>query len=91
MSLLSRLFGGSSAPRPEQGPEIYKDFRILAEPINEAGKFRIAARIEREVGGEAKSHQMIRADTFDSADTAREMSAAKARQMIDEQGDALFD
>jgi hypothetical protein len=86
MPLFSRLFGGSSAPTSEPEPEIYKDFKIFAEPANEGGRFRVAARIEKEIDGEAKSHHMIRADTFDSADAAREASAAKARQLIDEQG-----
>ena len=50
MSLFSRLFGGSSAPDPESKPEIYEGFRIFAEPVRAAGGFRVAARIEKDIG-----------------------------------------
>jgi hypothetical protein len=94
MSILSRLFGSSSssssssAPAPE--PEIYKDFRIFVEPIREGSRYRIAARIEKEADGEARSHHLIRADTCDDADLARELTLQKAKQLIDEVGDAIF-
>ena len=90
MSFLSKLFGGGSAQKPEAEQVIYKDFRIFAEPISESGGFRVAARIEKEVGGETLSHELIRADVCRSETQAREISAAKARQVIDEQGDGLF-
>lgn len=90
MSILSRLFGRPSAPKPEPEPVTYKDFRIFVEPIREGGRFRVAARIEREIEGEIRSHQMIRADTCESADAAEEVTMRKARQMIDELGDAIF-
>ena len=93
MSLLSRLFGGSPSakPGPEPEPEIYKDFTILADPAREGGRFRIGARIEKEIGGELWSHHMIRADTFDSADEARQMTLRKAKLLIDQCGDKLFE
>lgn len=91
MSILSRLFGLGSGPAAAPEPEVYKTFRIFAEPMNEGGRFRLAARIEKEIDGETRSHHLIRADTFDNADTARDMSGKKARQLIDQQGDALFD
>jgi hypothetical protein len=92
MSLFSRLFGGGSAPKPEPEaePEIYKDFRIFAEPVKEGGGFRVAARIEKEIGGEVKSHRMVRADTCDSVETAREVTTNKAKMLIDQQGNAIF-
>jgi len=93
MSLLSRLFGGSSTPKPEpeREPEIYKDFRIFVEPLKVAGGFRVAARIEKEIDGALRTHHMIRADTCDSLDTAREVTTAKARMLIDQQKTAIFD
>lgn len=90
MSILSRLFGRSSAPKPDPEPEIYNDFRIFVEPVREGGRFRVAARIEKEVGGETRTHSMIRADTCDSADAAEELTLRKARQMIDQMGEAIF-
>ncbi|HMQ95020.1 MAG TPA: HlyU family transcriptional regulator [Amaricoccus sp.] len=91
MSLLSRLFGGSSAPKPEPKPEIYKDFRIYADPAKEGSRFRITARIEKEIAGALKAHTMIRADTFESAELAQEMTLRKAKLLIDERGDKLFE
>ncbi|GGL60183.1 HlyU family transcriptional regulator [Wenxinia marina] len=89
MSILSRLFGrggagGSSAPEAE--PEMYNDFAIFPQPIREGTHWRVAARIEK---GE-RTHHLIRADTMESEDVARETSLAKAKQMIDQMGDGIF-
>jgi hypothetical protein len=89
MSLLSRLFGGGGKTAKE--PEVYKDFRIFPEPQSGAGGFRIAARIEKEVGGETKTHHLLRADTVQSLEEAEAFSVRKAKQLIDEQGERLFD
>lgn len=89
MSLLSKLFGGgtrSAAAKPEE----YNGFLIFAEPMPDSGKHRIGARIEKEIEGEVKVHNLIRADLLDDLEAAKEASARKARQVIDEQGDALF-
>ena len=88
MSLFSKLFGGGSSKEPE--PETYKDFHIFAEPAKESGGYRLAARVEKEIDGETKSHRLIRADTFNSQDAAIEASVAKAKQLIDQLGDELF-
>lgn len=90
MSILSRLFGSGSGALAAPEPETYEGFRILVDPIKEGGGYRLAATIEKEVGGEVKSHRMIRADVFTSEDEAKQFSLAKARQMIDQQGEALF-
>ncbi|MCP3971527.1 MAG: hypothetical protein GY717_14660 [Rhodobacteraceae bacterium] len=89
MSLLSRLFGGGGSA-PEAEPVSHEGFRIFAEPVSEPGGYRICARIEKEIGGEMKTHQMIRADTYGSADAATEASVAKAKQVIDQMGEAVF-
>jgi len=89
MSLLSRLFGSGSEPKEPQS-EMYNDFKIFPEPVKEGGSYRIAARIEKEIGGEVKSHYLIRADTYESASAATEASILKAKAMIDQQGDRIF-
>jgi hypothetical protein len=91
MSLFSRLFGASPTQKPDAEPEIYKGFRIFAEPIKAAGGFRVGARIEKEIGGQHRSHNLIRADVCESEDTAREVSTRKAKALIDQRDDALFD
>jgi hypothetical protein len=88
MSILSKLFGG--APKPAKEPELYKDFRIFPEPQSDAGGFRIAGRIEKEIGGEVKIHRFLRADLIQSKDEAERFTLLKARQIIDEQGERLF-
>lgn len=87
-SFLSRLFGASAAKTPE--PILHKDCRIFPEPIREGAIFRIAARIEKDFGGETRTHRLIRADTCSSQVEAVQASADKARQAIDQLGDSLF-
>lgn len=91
MSLFSRLFGASPDQKPDVEPESYKGFRIFAEPVKAAGGFRVGARIEKEIGGEIRSHNLIRADVCESEDTARDVSTRKAKALIDQRGEALFD
>ncbi|MCA9680472.1 MAG: transcriptional activator HlyU [Myxococcales bacterium] len=89
MSLFSKLFGGGGAASAPE-PETYEGFRIFPEPIKESGGFRLGARIEKEVGGETRVHQLIRADVFQSEDEAMKFSVSKAKQMIDQMGEGLF-
>lgn len=88
MSLFSRLFGGGASKDIE--PESYNGFSIFPEPMKDGATWRIAALIEKEIDGEVKSHQLIRADTLESQEAASEASVRKAKQVIDEQGDRLF-
>ena len=71
-------------------PETYDGFTIFPEPASEGGRYRIGARIEKEIGGELKSHILIRADVLDDHQSAVTASLNKAKQVIDEQGDRLF-
>jgi len=90
MSWLSRIFGSSEGAKPEEKSIEYKGFQVYPEPIPDGSQHRIAARIEKEIGGELKTHQLIRADTLADRDAAVEASLAKAKQVIDEQADRLF-
>ena len=85
MSLFSKLFGGGS-PKAEVKPEIYEGFSITPTPIPEGSRYRLSARIDK---GE-QTHTLIRADVLEDIETANSVSIAKAKQMIDEQGDRLF-
>lgn len=89
MSLFKKLFGGSGTPKGPE-PVSYDGFTILPEPIKEPDGYRIAARIEKEIGGDLKSHHLIRADMLHSADQAAEASIQKAKSMIDQMGDKIF-
>ena len=90
MSLFSRLFGGKAKADEAAEPVVYEGFRIYPNLMSEGGEFRLAARIEKEIGGETKVHQLIRADTIRGEEAVIDASIAKAKQMIDEQGDRLF-
>ena len=89
MSFLKRLFGGGSseADASPSGPaESYEGYAITAAPIREGSRFRIRAVIEKD----GKRHEMIRADTLDSQEAAASASTAKAKALIDQQGETIF-
>lgn len=88
MSLFSKLFGGGKQPEPE--PVAYKGFDIFPAVMPEGSKYRLSARIEKTLEGERHTHVVIRADVFDSQEQAESISIAKAKQVIDEQGDGVF-
>jgi hypothetical protein len=87
MSIFSKLFGGG---RPEPEPELYKGFRIYPEPQQAQGGYRIGGRIEKDVDGAVRRHDFVRADTLQSAEEAERYTLVKAKQLIDEQGDAIL-
>ena len=92
MSLFSRLFGSkaSADDTPSAQSVEYEGFRITPQPMKEAQGFRLCAVVEKDVNGERKSHHLIRADTIADFDACVEASIAKAKQMIDQQGERLF-
>jgi hypothetical protein len=88
MSLLSRLFGKSTPKAPD--PILHKECRIFPEPVAASGGYRVTARIEKDIAGQTKIHLLQRADTCASLQEATDLSTAKAKQAIDQLGDALF-
>ena len=89
MSLLKRLFGGGAAA-PKAAAEDYKGYRITPLPIAEGQQYRLSARVEKEMGGEIKTHTLIRADTVAGLEAAQAASVEKAQQVIDALGDGIF-
>ncbi len=93
MSFLKKLFGGGSeggSAAPAKTAE-YKGFVIEARPYKEGGQFQLAGVIAKEIGGERKEHKFVRADRFAGQDEAAEFALSKARQIIDERGDKMFE
>ena len=90
MSLFGILFGGGGGSASEPEATEYEGYAIYPEPVKEGHGYRIAAKIEKEVGGEVKTHMLIRADTLESLDGAVEASVNKAKQVINEQGERIF-
>jgi hypothetical protein len=88
-ALWGRLFGRDTAEAA--GPAIdYNGYRIRPSPYRREGQYQTCGVIEKEIGGELKEHRFIRAELHPSREAAVEFSIAKARQIIDEQGDRLF-
>lgn len=95
MSFLKSLFGGggkasepkSAAPLAE---EEYKGFVIKAVPMPSGSEHQLAGSVEKQIGGELKTHKFIRADKFGSRDEAASVAIMKGKQLVDEQGDRLF-
>jgi hypothetical protein len=96
MSFWKSLFGGGGGgPDPAaakaSAPEVYNGFTIRAAPFKQGTQYQVAGFIEKEVGGVRKEHHFIRADAYPSYDDAAAFSLTKARQIIDLQGERLFD
>ncbi len=95
-SLFSRLFGRRGGASPSDGGERgaaqdYNGFTIQAAPMREGSQWLTAGYISKMVGDEQKEHRFIRADTHGSREDAEAFSITKARLIIDEQGERLFD
>ncbi|WP_375255762.1 HlyU family transcriptional regulator [Yoonia sp.] len=87
--MFSKLFG--SRKQPEQEPETYKDFAVYPAAQKDSDGFRLAARVEKQVGGDLKVHHLIRADILNTQEAANAAAVVKAKQLIDQMGDRLFE
>ena len=95
MSFLKRIFGGSPANPGSGGgavvaEEEYKGHRIEATPMKEGDQYRLCARVSKSFGDDTLTHDVIRADLFQSAEDAARHALSKARQVIDESGDHIY-
>ena len=93
MSFLKKLFGGGDNalnPSKSAASVDYNGYKITPAPMKDGSQFRLAGTIAKEIDGAEKSHMLIRADTFPSKEAAEEATLKKARYVIDEQGDAIF-
>jgi hypothetical protein len=92
MSFLKKLFGGGGAGAND-GPaasEDYKGYAIAATPFPAEGQFQVSGTITKTIDGAAKTHKFIRADRFASREEAASFCLVKARQIIDQMGDRMF-
>ncbi len=94
MSFLKRLFGGGekSEPADTVAKQIeHKGFIIRATPYKaEGGQYQTCGVVSKEVGGVVKEHRFIRADRFAALDDAVDISLKKGQQLVDEQGERMF-
>ncbi len=90
--LWNGLFGGrGAAESPAAEPVEYKGYRIRPTPFRAEGQFQTAGLIEKDFSEGRKEYRFIRAEKHASADQASEFAVSKGRQIIDEQGDRVFD
>ena len=97
MSFWKKLFGGSgdaaeagTGQPTALGHEEYKGFLIKAFEMRAGSEYQLAGTIEKDVGGELKTYQFVRADRVSSRDDLVSMALGKGRQIIDEQGEGVF-
>lgn len=91
--ILKGLFSGSPNSQPPAKTEQvdYEGFSIIAEPRPSNGQWQVAGRIEKQAGDDLKVHTFIRADTLPGETDAANEMIRKAKMMIDQQGETLFD
>ena len=92
MSFLKRLFGagGEGEAASPVAMETYKGYTIRAKAMRNGSSWQLAGSVEKDIGGETKVHEFVRADTLPDRDEMASVSLAKGRQLVDEQGDRLF-
>jgi hypothetical protein len=94
MSFWSALFGkrgGAESAVKAADPVEYNGYVIRPAPYKSDGQFQTAGTIEKEIGGVRKEHRFVRADRYAAYDDAVNFTTNKARQIIDLQGDRIFD
>lgn len=94
MSFLKRLFGGgdgTNAVSKPAGEAEHRGFIIQATPFKaDGGQYQTCGLITKEIDGVVKEHKFIRADRFASMDDVVQITLAKGRQIVDEQGERIF-
>lgn len=93
--MFGKLFGGGKAQESgvaEAAEAVeYNGFTITAAPLKDGSQYKTAGSISKEVDGQTRSAQFIRADNHADRQSAVTHSEGKARQIIDEQGDGMFE
>ena len=92
-SILSRLFGGAASDSGGQvaGSRVeYEGHTIVPSPRRDGGQWLTAGKISRVIEGEERVHEFIRADKHAQREDAEAFSVTKAKQIIDEQGNAIY-
>ena len=90
---LRNLFGAGSSGegRQEAGSTVdYKGYTIRPASRRQGSQWLTVGVISKAFDDDVKEHQFIRADTYGTKQDADACSILKAKQIIDEQGDKLF-
>ena len=96
MSFFAKLFGRApSANDADAAPSAeateYTGYTIRPAPRRQGSSWLLAGVITKGFPDGVKEHAFVRADTFSGRDEAAAFAITKAKQLIDERGDQLFD
>jgi hypothetical protein len=92
-SRLKAVLGRLAAPAeaPAVSPVEYKGYRIHPAPyLNSSSSYQTAGTIEKDTPEGPRRHEFVRADTYDSRDAAVAFTISKAKQLIDQLGERMF-
>ncbi len=94
MSFWKKLFGSGgdeAAGEPKAAGEAeHKGFLIRATPFKQGGEYQTCGIVSKEIDGVVKEHKFVRADRFAALEDVVSITLNKGRQIIDEQGERLF-
>jgi hypothetical protein len=93
MRFLRSLFsrgGRASEPPPVVASVEYNGYTITPAPEKEAAGWRVAGTIAKDISGDRKVYRLGRADTSPDRDAIITMTIEKAKRVIDEQGERMF-
>ncbi|MFQ3361549.1 MAG: HlyU family transcriptional regulator [Alphaproteobacteria bacterium] len=80
------ISGSSSSPEI-----IYKDFTIIPKPRKVDGSWLTVGIIRKTIDNSIQEKEFIRTDNFASKHDASDCAARKAKIIIDEMGDKIFE
>ncbi|MCH2550255.1 MAG: HlyU family transcriptional regulator [Alphaproteobacteria bacterium] len=91
---LNRLFSSKSKPSftPSGHSSIsYKEYSVRADPELQGNQWITAGIISKELNGSIKEYRFVRGDFHASRESANEFSISKACQIIDLEGEKIFE
>jgi hypothetical protein len=98
MSMLKSLWDSLMGKGAEAGAEAiaadsveYKGYRIRPTPYQAGSQYQTSGTIEKDFPSGTREHRFVRAESHPSKEDAVEFSLVKGRQIIDQQGDRMFE
>ena len=89
------LFMGASRKRKSapaaEAPVDYKGYTIRPDPQPEGSQWLTAGTITKNFGDTVKEHRFVRSDMHGDRTSAVEFSVSKGQQIIDLEGDRIFE
>jgi hypothetical protein len=83
--------GGAGAEAVAADPVEYKGYRIRPAPYQAGSQYQTSGTIEKDFPSGTREHRFVRAESHPSKEDAVAFSLIKARQIIDQQGDRMFE